>query len=95
MAHSALYHNRYISPVLSGQNTHTISTVAVGGGVKVLFESELGVADFNLPNRSCILYVSECDIVSGNGYKRKLVRFRNVSMTYKIMFSCLFCGTPT
>ncbi|XP_039664071.1 Fanconi anemia core complex-associated protein 24 [Perca fluviatilis] len=48
-----------------------------GGGVKILFENELGVADFHLPNKSCILYVSECDIVAGNGYKRKLVRYRN------------------
>lgn len=46
--------------------------------MNVLFESELGVADFHLPNRSCALYVSECDIVAGNSYKRKLVRYRNV-----------------
>lgn len=50
-----------------------------GGGVKILFESELGVADFHLPNKSSVLYVSECDIIKGNGYKRKLVRFRKVS----------------
>ncbi|KAF3855318.1 hypothetical protein F7725_023373 [Dissostichus mawsoni] len=43
-----------------------------GGGVKILFENELGVADFHLPNKSCILYVSECDIIAGNSYKRKL-----------------------
>lgn len=54
-------------------------TSAAGGGVKILFENELGVADFHLPNKSSILYVSECDIIAGNGYKRKLVRYRNVS----------------
>ncbi|KAF3706066.1 Fanconi anemia core complex-associated protein 24 [Channa argus] len=48
-----------------------------GGGVKILFENELGVADFHLPNKSYILYVSECDIIAGNTYKRKLVRYRN------------------
>lgn len=48
--------------------------------MKILFENELGVADFHLPNKSCILYVSECDIIAGNGYKRKLVRYRNVSL---------------
>ncbi|KAM9351966.1 Fanconi anemia core complex-associated protein 24 [Symphorus nematophorus] len=53
-----------------------------GGGVKILFESELGVADFHLPNKSCILYVSECDIIAGNSYKRKLVRYRNSSSSF-------------
>lgn len=55
-----------------------------GGGVKIIFENELGVADLHLPNKSCILYVSECDIIAGNGYKRKLVRFRNVSVLKRI-----------
>ncbi|XP_031135748.1 Fanconi anemia core complex-associated protein 24 [Sander lucioperca] len=54
-----------------------------GGGVKILFENELGVADFHLPNKSCILYVSECDIIAGNGYKRKLVRYRNTSSSFQ------------
>ncbi|XP_042267592.1 Fanconi anemia core complex-associated protein 24-like [Thunnus maccoyii] len=53
------------------------------GGVKILFENELGVADFHLPNKSCILYVSECDIIAGNGYKRKLVRYRNASSSFQ------------
>lgn len=48
--------------------------------MKILFENELGVADFHLPNKSSILYVSECDIIAGNSYKRKLVRYRNVSL---------------
>ncbi|XP_068579452.1 Fanconi anemia core complex-associated protein 24-like [Cebidichthys violaceus] len=50
-----------------------------GGGVRILFENQLAVADFQLPNKSRILYVSECDVVAGSGYKRKLVRFRNSS----------------
>ncbi|XP_060933331.1 Fanconi anemia core complex-associated protein 24 [Limanda limanda] len=50
-----------------------------GGGVNILFEEQLGVADFHLPNRSCVLYVSEGDVVSGSSYKRKLVRYRNAS----------------
>ncbi|XP_039989484.1 Fanconi anemia core complex-associated protein 24 [Xiphias gladius] len=54
-----------------------------GGGVKTLFENELGVVDFHLPNKSCILYVSECDIVAGNGHKRKLVRYRNASSSFQ------------
>ena len=48
--------------------------------MKIHFEKELGVTDFHLPNKSCILYVSECDVIAGNGYKRKLVRYRNVSL---------------
>uniref|UniRef100_A0A8C4GV96 Fanconi anemia core complex-associated protein 24 pseudonuclease domain-containing protein n=1 Tax=Dicentrarchus labrax TaxID=13489 RepID=A0A8C4GV96_DICLA len=61
----------------------TSSTAAAGGGVKILFEKELGVADFHLPNKSCILYVSECDIIAGNSYKRKLVRYRNSSSSFQ------------
>lgn len=49
--------------------------------MKILFENELGVADFHLPNKGRVLYLSECDIVAGDGYKRKLVRYRNVSET--------------
>lgn len=48
--------------------------------MRILFEDELGLADFHLPNKSCVLYVSECDVVAGNSYKRKLVRYRNVSL---------------
>lgn len=48
--------------------------------MKILFESELGAADFHLPNKSCVLYVSECDIIAASSYKRKLVRYRNVSL---------------
>ncbi|KAF3855307.1 hypothetical protein F7725_023362 [Dissostichus mawsoni] len=39
--------------------------------------------DFHLPNKSCILYVSECDIIAGNSYKRKLVRYRNTSSSFQ------------
>ncbi|XP_071755195.1 Fanconi anemia core complex-associated protein 24 [Centroberyx gerrardi] len=48
-----------------------------GGGVKPVFEKELGVVDLHLPNKSCVLYVSECDVIAGNSYRRKLVRYRN------------------
>ncbi|XP_058501725.1 Fanconi anemia core complex-associated protein 24 [Solea solea] len=54
-----------------------------GGGVKILFETELSLTDFHLPNKSCVLYVSECDIVAGNNYKRKLVRYRNASSSFQ------------
>ncbi|XP_008401116.1 Fanconi anemia core complex-associated protein 24 isoform X2 [Poecilia reticulata] len=53
------------------------------GGVKILFEKELGVADFHLPSKTRLLYVSECDIIAGNGYKRKLVRYRNASSSFQ------------
>nr|XP_046251215.1 Fanconi anemia core complex-associated protein 24 isoform X2 [Scatophagus argus] len=58
-------------------------TCAAGGGVKILFESALGVADFHLPNKSCVLYVSECDIIAGSAYKRKLVRYRNSGSSFQ------------
>ncbi|XP_032403363.1 Fanconi anemia core complex-associated protein 24 [Xiphophorus hellerii] len=53
------------------------------GGVKILFEKELGVADFHLPSKTRLLYVSECDIIAGNSYKRKLVRYRNASSSFQ------------
>ncbi|XP_075996501.1 Fanconi anemia core complex-associated protein 24 [Genypterus blacodes] len=56
-----------------------------GGGVTVMFEAELGAADFHLPNKICILYVSECDIIAGNGFKRKLVQFRNASNSFQVL----------
>lgn len=67
--------------------------------MKILFESELGVADFHLPNKICILYVSECDIIAENSYKRKLVRYRNVSLTQGAAIFRTFpsrcCGAPS
>ncbi|KAM6937848.1 Fanconi anemia core complex-associated protein 24 [Xenentodon cancila] len=54
-----------------------------GGGVKIVFESELGVADFHLPNKSSILYLSECDIIAGSSYKRRLVRYRNAGSSFQ------------
>ncbi|KAL4642175.1 Fanconi anemia core complex-associated protein 24 [Arapaima gigas] len=47
------------------------------GAVKPLFEDQLGVVDFHLSSTACVLYVSESDLVAENGYKRKLVKFRN------------------
>ncbi|XP_076863220.1 Fanconi anemia core complex-associated protein 24 [Brachyhypopomus gauderio] len=52
------------------------------GAVKVVFEEELGVVDVHLSDRSCILYVSESDLVAGNDYRRKIVRFRNANSNF-------------
>ncbi|XP_072136122.1 uncharacterized protein KIAA0513-like isoform X3 [Mobula birostris] len=49
------------------------------GRITVVFEDGLGLVDFHLSKRLCVLYISEADLVAGNGYKRKLVRFRNAS----------------
>ncbi|XP_061578691.1 Fanconi anemia core complex-associated protein 24 [Cololabis saira] len=54
-----------------------------GGGVKIVYENQLGVADFHLPNKSSILYLSESDIVAGSSYKRKLVRYRNAGSSFQ------------
>ncbi|XP_013924189.1 PREDICTED: Fanconi anemia-associated protein of 24 kDa [Thamnophis sirtalis] len=47
------------------------------GKVKLILEDGLGLVDFHLSNRCCILYLSEADLVAGNAFKRRLVRFRN------------------
>ncbi|XP_040894053.1 Fanconi anemia core complex-associated protein 24 [Toxotes jaculatrix] len=71
--------------VIAGEKWRNSSLIQSlkGGGVKILFENELAVADFHLPNKSCILYVSECDVIAGSSYKRKLVRYRNASSSFQ------------
>ncbi|XP_063814431.1 Fanconi anemia core complex-associated protein 24 [Pseudophryne corroboree] len=49
------------------------------GKIKLMFEDGLGLVDFHLSNRACVLYISESDMVSGNAFKRRLVRFRKAS----------------
>ncbi|NXX81385.1 FAP24 protein, partial [Urocolius indicus] len=49
------------------------------GKIRLIFEDGLGLVDFHLSNRTCILYISEADLVAGDEFKRKLVRFRNAS----------------
>ncbi|NXU62545.1 FAP24 protein, partial [Horornis vulcanius] len=49
------------------------------GKVRLIFEDGLGLVDFHLSNRTCILLISEADLVAGDEYKRRLVRFRNAS----------------
>ncbi|XP_047392448.1 Fanconi anemia core complex-associated protein 24-like [Sciurus carolinensis] len=46
------------------------------GKIKLIFEDGL-TPDFYLSSRSCILYVTEADLVAGNGYRKRLVRVRN------------------
>ncbi|XP_032892387.1 Fanconi anemia core complex-associated protein 24 [Amblyraja radiata] len=54
-------------------------TVGCQGRVTVLYEDDLGLVDFHLSQRLCVIYVSESDLVAGNNYRRKLVRFRKAS----------------
>ncbi|NXO63151.1 FAP24 protein, partial [Phainopepla nitens] len=49
------------------------------GKVKLVFEDGLGLVDFHLSDRTCILFISEADLVAGDEFKRRLVRFRNAS----------------
>ncbi|KAG8510026.1 Fanconi anemia core complex-associated protein 24 [Galemys pyrenaicus] len=49
------------------------------GKMKLVFEEGLTPVDFYLSSRSCILYVTEADLVAGNGYRKRLVRVRNSS----------------
>lgn len=70
------------SSLSSGKPECTIVAITLSvssGSVKTIFEEELGVVDFCLSNKACVLYVSESDLVAGNGYRRKIVRFRNVN----------------
>ncbi|KAL1769119.1 Fanconi anemia core complex-associated protein 24 [Sigmodon hispidus] len=47
------------------------------GRVKIMFEEGLASADFYLSSRSCILYITEADLVAGHDYRKRLVHVRN------------------
>lgn len=47
--------------------------------------------DFHLSNRTCILLISEADLVAGDEFKRRLVKFRNVSAIRREKFSLDIC----
>ncbi|XP_063266742.1 Fanconi anemia core complex-associated protein 24 [Prinia subflava] len=49
------------------------------GKVRLIFEDGLGLVDFHLSNKTCILFISEADLVAGDEFKRRLVKFRNAS----------------
>ncbi|XP_051017853.1 Fanconi anemia core complex-associated protein 24 [Acomys russatus] len=47
------------------------------GKVRLVFEEGLAPADFYLSSKSCILYITEADLVAGHGYRKRLVLLRN------------------
>lgn len=47
------------------------------GKIKLIFEDDLTPVDFYLSSKSCVLYITEADLVAGNGYRKRLVRVRN------------------
>ncbi|KFV93659.1 Fanconi anemia-associated protein of 24 kDa, partial [Eurypyga helias] len=55
------------------------------GKIRLIFEDGLGLVDFHLSNNTCILYISEADLVAGNEFRRRLVRFRNGSSYWGIV----------
>ncbi|KAM5210537.1 Fanconi anemia core complex-associated protein 24 isoform 1-T2 [Hipposideros larvatus] len=52
-------------------------TQGMQGKIKVIFEAGLTPVDFYLSSRSCILYITEADLVAGNSYRKRLVVVRN------------------
>nr|XP_045010690.1 Fanconi anemia core complex-associated protein 24 isoform X2 [Jaculus jaculus] len=42
------------------------------GKIKLIFEDGATLADFYLSSRSCILYITEADLVAGNSYRKRL-----------------------
>ncbi|XP_049642627.1 Fanconi anemia core complex-associated protein 24 [Suncus etruscus] len=47
------------------------------GKTILVFEDDLSPVDFYLSSRSCILFISEADLVAGTSYRKRLVRVRN------------------
>ena len=62
---------------------------SIVGSVNVVYEENLGVVDFHPSKDVGIVYVSEADLVSGQTYKRKLVKLRKVTVK-SILFSSHF-----
>lgn len=54
-------------------------TQGMQGKIKLIFEDGLTPVDFYLSSRSCILYITEADLVAGNSYRKRLVVVRNSS----------------
>ncbi|XP_078738282.1 Fanconi anemia core complex-associated protein 24 isoform X2 [Lampetra fluviatilis] len=52
---------------------------ALSGKVRLVFEEAMGLTDFQLSDRTCLLFITESDQVTGSDYKRRLVRFRKKS----------------
>ncbi|XP_055992902.1 Fanconi anemia core complex-associated protein 24 [Sorex fumeus] len=50
---------------------------ALQGKTTLVFEDGLSPVDFYVSSRSCILFISEADLVAGNSYRKRLVKVRN------------------
>lgn len=59
-----------------------------------MFEEGLALADFYLSSRCCILYITEADLVAGHGYRKRLVRVRNVSTEVEALGSSISLNLP-
>ncbi|XP_046544184.1 Fanconi anemia core complex-associated protein 24-like isoform X2 [Haliotis rubra] len=59
------------------RNTDLVNTLQ--GTANVHFDDGLGVVDFHPSSHTGVIYVSEADIVSGSGYKRKVAKLRKAN----------------
>jgi len=47
--------------------------------VNIIFIGEIGVADFHTTSQSCLIYITEKDILSATNYKQRVAKLRNAS----------------
>ncbi|XP_048253474.1 Fanconi anemia core complex-associated protein 24-like isoform X2 [Haliotis rufescens] len=59
------------------RNTDLVSTLQ--GSAVIHFDDGLGVVDFHPSTHTGVIYVSEADIVSASGYKRKVAKLRKAN----------------
>ncbi|KAL5018023.1 hypothetical protein ScPMuIL_003745 [Solemya velum] len=62
--------------VVSGRWRNSDIVASLQGKVNVLFEDSLGVVDFHPAGHVGVVYISEADLITASGYKRKLAKLR-------------------
>ncbi|XP_041376598.1 Fanconi anemia core complex-associated protein 24-like isoform X2 [Gigantopelta aegis] len=65
--------------VISGRWRTTELTDALLSSVRVHYDDNLGVVDFHTSSHTGVIYVSESDMVTASGYRRKLVMLRKAN----------------
>lgn len=52
------------------------------GGTQILYEDNLGMIDFYPSDRLGVVYISEAELVTGTGYRKKLAKLRKVVILF-------------
>ncbi|ESO86509.1 hypothetical protein LOTGIDRAFT_220534 [Lottia gigantea] len=73
--------------VVSGRWRNSDLVEVLQSSIPVHFEDNLAVVDFYPSNYTGVIYISEADIVSSTGYKRKLAKLRKANKVRGIVIA--------